>query len=166
MLVVERMCQSSLRQGPRLENEGHCDQLPEKSVVLMKYLVRFYEIMSQGDRYFLTASEGKELQDCAYKVNLLYSDLTKAAQELRLKQWGLQPKFHFFERLAWQGTFLNPRLFWTYMSEDFVGQVARMASGLRMLSGVRRCDVALKLILSYRFAWFLWMKMNHATFDH
>ena len=85
VLVVERICQSSLKEGPRLENEGPYDQLPEKRVVLMKYLVRFYEIMSQGDRYFLTAKEGKEFQDCAYKVDLLYSDLTKAAQELRLK---------------------------------------------------------------------------------
>ena len=59
------------------------------------------------------------------------------------------------EHSADQGKFLNPRFFWIYMSEDFVGKVARMGSGL--LKGTARAKVALKIIKSYRMARFFWM---------
>ena len=89
----------------------------------------------------------KRDQECVYKVSTFYSDLTKDAQDLKLKHFSQVPKFHLMEHLACQGKFLNPRFFWTYMSEDFVGKIARMGSGL--LRGTARPKVALKIIKSY-----------------
>ena len=67
------------------------------------------------------------------------------------------------EHLAYQGKLLNPRFFWTYMSEDFVGKIARMGSGL--LRGTARPKVALKIIKSYRMSWHFWMDKNNPSFD-
>ena len=89
----------------------------------------------------------KRDQECVYKVGTFYSDLTKDTQDLKLKHFSQVPKFHPMEHLAYQGKLLNPRFFWTYMSEDFVGKIARMGSGL--LRGTARPKVALKIIKSY-----------------
>ena len=36
-------------------------------------------------------------------------------------------KFHFVVHLAEQGRFMNPKKFWTYMMEDFVGLMIKIA---------------------------------------
>ena len=43
--------------------------------------------------------------------------------------WRLKPKFHMFQEMAEYPGFVlgNPRTFWNYMDEDFVGWVASMA---------------------------------------
>jgi hypothetical protein len=152
--VLARICEQ--REGASLEKgQGPYANLPQQRVFLMRNLARFYEICKQ-EGMFLSPSAAEELQDCAYKVGLFYSKLTLAAQELKLKQFSQVPKFHFMEHLAYQGKFLNPRMFWTYMSEDFVGKIARLGAGL--LKATARFNVPLKLTKSYRMAWFFWLR--------
>ena len=155
--VVARICEQSLREGPKLEAQGPYKDLPARRFWMMKSLARFYQICKE-EGTFLRPSAADELQECVYKVGTFYSQLTKDAQALKLKQWSQVPKFHFAEHLAAQGRFLNPKLFWTYMSEDFVGKVARL--GQALLKGTARHKVSLKVIKSYRMAWYFWMKRN------
>jgi hypothetical protein len=158
--VVLKICEQQLSQGTKLETyaEGPYADLPEQRVFLMRNLARFYDICKE-EGMFLSSGASTELQACAYKVGLFYSQLTKDAQELRARQFSQVPKFHFMEHLAAQGKFLNPRVFWTYMSEDFVGKVARLGKGV-LRGGTARSKVPLKLIKSYRMAWFFWMRRS------
>ena len=160
--VVARICEQKCREGPRLEREGPYKNLPEERWYMMKNLARFYSICKE-EGMFLSETAAEELQEVVYKCCVFYSKYTAAAQTLKLRQFSQVPKFHFLEHLASQGKFLNPKIFWTYMSEDFVGKVCRM--GLSMLAGTAREKVALKIILNYRMAWFFWLKHTTASFD-
>ena len=53
----------------------------------------------------------------------------EASKKKQGKAWRMKPKIHMFQELAeYQGFFLgNPRLFWNYMDEDFVGFIATLA---------------------------------------
>ena len=56
--------------------------------------------------------------------------------------------------LAEQAEFINPRAQWTYMSEDFVGRISRLAH--RLLDGTKMIQIGRKVVEKYRVAWFLW----------
>ena len=111
---------------------------------------------------FLSPEAAEELQECVYNSGIFYGELTKDAQAMKLKQWSQVPKFHLMEHLAVQGKYLNPRFFWTYMSEDFVGKVAKMGSAL--LRGTARHKVAYKVIKCYRMAWYFWINKSNPFF--
>ena len=52
--------------------------------------------------------------------------------------WLVVPKFHFWFHLAMFARFSNPRTYWTYQDEDFVGRVARIgASVVRGTGGLK-----------------------------
>ena len=155
--VVYELCKKRLSEGSRLEEEGPYQNLPERRCYLMKHLAKYYNIMREGG-LFLTQEEAKELKESVYKVNAFYSDLTKDAQKMHLKQFSQVPKFRFWEHLADQAKYLNPRSFWTYLSEDYVGKIAKMAS--KLLDGTDRQKLAFKLLSHYRFAWHFMMKAH------
>ena len=153
--VVLKVCEQKLQEGSRIEKEGPYAKLAEQRVFLLRNLARFYEICKE-EGMILSPAAADELASCTYLVCLFYSKLTKEAQDLKLKHFSQVPKFHFMEHLAAQGRYLNPRVFWTYMSEDFVGKVSKMGAGL--VKGTQRHNVPLKIIKSYRMAWFFWLR--------
>ena len=87
-------------------------------------LLDFYMIMSL-ETYDVQA--GKEA--CRNCVTL-YNALSKeAADDEASHRWRLTPKVHLFQELAeFQGpAHGNPRNFWTYADEDFVGWIVKIA---------------------------------------
>ena len=60
----------------------------------------------------------------------LYEALSVEAAALEIKAWPLKPKHHQFSHLAEEqsATLGNPRKFWEYCDEDFVGFAADTAS--------------------------------------
>ena len=104
---------------------------------------------------FLTDEQFKKLADAVENVQLFYGNLSKKAQQERKKLWSETPKLHFFWHLGQQGKFLNPKVFWTYMSEDFVGKISKLASSL--LNGLRVYLVSQKLAQQYRMALHFWL---------
>ena len=105
---------------------------------------------------FLTANEKSKLLHAVQDFQTCYGELCKIAQTERKKLWSETPKLHFFWHLGQQGRFLNPRVFWTYMSEDFVGKVSRLAHSL--LNANKTWKVPRKLAEKYRFAMHFWLK--------
>ena len=74
-----------------------------------------------------------------------------------LNQWSLEKgrnsfnivaKHHTFIHLLWGSRHLNPRLQWCFKSEDFVGQVSRVAHSISM--GVASARLSQKLAPKYR----------------
>ena len=74
-----------------------------------------------------------------------------------LNQWSLEKgrnsfnivaKHHTFIHLLWGSRHLNPNLQWCFKSEDFVGQVSRVARSISM--GVASARLSQKLAPKYR----------------
>ena len=65
------------------------------------------------------------------KFCTFYNALSKEAQDSHGNDlfWRIKPKFHMYQELAQYQTFVlgDPKLFWTYKDEDFVGWVAKLA---------------------------------------
>jgi len=57
-------------------------------------------------------------------------------------------KHHTFIHLVWGCKFLNPRMQWCFRSEDFVGQLSRLAHSISM--GVASSKLSLKIAIKYR----------------
>jgi len=60
---------------------------------------------------------------------LLYSSLNRLAQDQGIDLWRIKPKFHLMQELfEFQGTHKgNPRFFWCYRDESFVGLIGTIA---------------------------------------
>jgi hypothetical protein len=80
-----------------------------------------------------------------------YSFLSTEAREKGLKMWALKPKFHLFAHLGESQVLEvgNPRLFWAYADESFMGQLSRMA---RPRGGKQGAKATYNLLQKFR-AW-------------
>ena len=87
---------------------------------------------------------------------MFYSKLSGKAQKEKKKLWSEVFKFHHFWHLAQQARYQNPRKFWTYMSEDFVGKISKLAHSL--LHGTAPWKVPIKIAYKYRFAMHFWLR--------
>ena len=62
---------------------------------------------------------------------MMYKALSDESRRIRGTDiyWKIKPKLHMFQELAeYQSQVLgNPKLFWTYVDEDFVGWIATLA---------------------------------------
>ncbi len=87
---------------------------------LMDQLCNFYCLMGHDD------FDAKAAADCCRKCCLYYGALS---QEIGATGWRCKPKMHMWQEMAeFQTVSLgNPRDFWTYKDEDFVGFVAQLA---------------------------------------
>ena len=94
------------------------------TLVCVSRLLDFYMLMGM-DSY--NAEAGKEAcRVCVSMYRALWQEAIREGEEHR---WRLKPKAHMFQELAeYQGPILgNPRHFWTYADEDFVGWLAKLA---------------------------------------
>jgi hypothetical protein len=89
-----------------------------KKVGVAELLCRFYDILSEGDR-FLSNAQKDELSRLGALFLTLYGDLSKEAVTNGVRAWKLTPKFHAMIHICEQQAFLNPRFSWTYRDEDF-----------------------------------------------
>ena len=126
-------------------------------LLAIKNLQRYYEVVAGGGM-FLTEDEKGKLLQAVQDFQDAYGELCAIAQKERKMLWSETPKLHFFWHLAKQGQFLNPKIFWTYMSEDFVGKVSKL--GHSLLKGTKVWNVPRKLAEKYRFAMHFWLKRH------
>ena len=107
----------------------HAQQQSVHSLTVLKCissLLDFYMLVSLEVWQPLLAS--RACQQCVSFYKAL-SDEAKAPPISDDSLWRMKPKTHMFQELAeYQGFVLgNPRLFWNYMDEDFVGFIATIA---------------------------------------
>ena len=118
-------------------------------------LERYYKVLETPNQ-FLSDEEFKTLGKAVDRLLMFYSKLSGKAQKERKKLWSEVFKFHHFWHLAQQARYQNPRKFWTYMSEDFVGKISKLDHSL--LHGTAPWKVPIKIAYKYRFAMHFWLR--------
>jgi hypothetical protein len=108
------------------EERDSGSQMHRHRTIMIKSLVAFYDVM-ENNGYYIKAEDKVVFLDSLAQFQLHYQWLAKTSMELGQNLWSVVPKFHFFEHLAEQGTWENPRMFWVYTGEDFVGRLCRIA---------------------------------------
>jgi hypothetical protein len=74
-----------------------------------------------------TAEDGVKLIALVDSFLVNYEHLAETSWTERKKNWGQYPKFHHLWHWARQSQYMNPRKFWTYGAEDFVGEIVKIA---------------------------------------
>ena len=92
--------------------------------LMCKSLVMFYDLLEKNQYYI---QEQDQMLEIVRTFQLHYQWLAKNAMKNGQQLWSVVPKFHFFEHLVKQGAFENPKMFWVYTGEDFVGRLCRIA---------------------------------------
>ena len=78
---------------------------------------------------FLSAEAKVELPELGLSLCSLYTALAQESAMAGKKNWKSMPKLHLFQHMCeWQAPeFGNPRFWWVYADEDFVGQFIDVA---------------------------------------
>ena len=102
--------------------------LGDREKMLCKLLVRFYGLLNEEGR-FLSAEAKVELPELGLSLCSLYTALAQESAMAGKKNWKSMPKLHLFQHMCeWQAPgFGNPRFWWVYADEDFVGQFIDVA---------------------------------------
>lgn len=87
-------------------------------------LACFYDTVASAD-FFMTAAEAAEAFSCVQKCFQHYAWLQQEAKNPCLFQFS--PKFHWAYHLAQLCRYQNPKTFWTYRQESWVGSMANLA---------------------------------------
>ena len=89
---------------------------------IMEDLAAIYKLMFTQ----YTPTEARKL---SMQVAFWYSKLEQGAKANNIVAWKIQPKLHMMQELLEYQSFElgNPRGYWEYHDEDFVGQVAKIA---------------------------------------
>lgn len=92
--------------------------------IMTQALMDFYIILMNDLWYQPEAAD--QCQLCLE----LYKKLHLEARKNHVNMWAIKPKFHLFQELVQYQALEhgNPRGFWEYKDEDFVGWVAKMAT--------------------------------------
>ena len=95
--------------------------------LMMQGLARFYSaVESSAD--FPSVVEGAAIERSVEMFVLHYAHLARRSVDLGRTMYSMVNKHHFCIHLARQSQFLNPKKFWTYMAEDHVGVMIKVAS--------------------------------------
>ena len=103
---------------------GEHDRL---ATAVCQLLNRFYVIIgSESSR--LSDGTKAELQLLGNQVVVCYAKLARFSHDRHYRIWKMAPKLHLFEHLILQSCeFGNPAYWWTYLDEDLVGRLIRIA---------------------------------------
>lgn len=93
---------------------------------MLKALCRFYFAIDTHAHHLPPPAIG-ELAAAVRTFLHSYSALARRAVDAGQLRWNVVPKHHFVNHVVDFARFDNPRLYWTYSGEDFVGEVARVA---------------------------------------
>ena len=115
----------------------------------MKAIVNVYSWL---DRVDMTPSDDEADNLKMYVSTFLtqYSWPAQDAWSRRENVWSEVPKFHMLYHWMQQGAFMNPRYFWTYRSEDFVGKATTLA--MACTKGTSTLKLSLKLAKRFQYA--------------
>ena len=95
--------------------------------LMMQGLARFYSAVDSSPD-FPSASESDMMQNAVESCVVHYGHLARLSVDRGRMMYSMVNKHHFAVHLAQQATYLNPRRFWTYMFEDHVGVMIKIAS--------------------------------------
>lgn len=141
------------------EEMDNGSQMHQHRTAMCKSLVHFYMVLEINGHY-IKSQDLETLHDAVYKFQLHYQWLAKNALENGQLLWSVVPKFHFLEHLVQQAVFENPKLFWVYSGEDFVGRLCRIAHFV--LSGKATHDLTSFLVERYLIGFHI----RHTRLDH
>ena len=96
--------------------------------MLCRLLVRFYDLLRE-EGHFLSADAKLELPELGRSMVQLYNVFAAESAVAKTKMWKGLPKLHLFQHMCeWQAPeYGNPRFWWCYADEDFVGQFIDVA---------------------------------------
>ena len=114
----------------------------------LQHLVNFYGCM-EGHGVHLPSSAHQKLEASVHQCLLHYSWLARHAMNNGLHLWSVVPMFHMLFHLAQQARYTNPRCSWTYMSEDFMGIIVKLAGSCTTAGALK---VSLAVSQKYRLA--------------
>ena len=97
---------------------------------------------------FLTSAEHSELTVALGHFNGHYAWLNKWAEAQDRLLFNITIKFHMIVHLVASAQFLNPRYFWCFRGEDYVGKVSALAASVSM--GVGIIALSQKVVMKYR----------------
>lgn len=141
-----------------LERDNGC-QTHRHRTEMCKSLVCFYNVLESNGQY-IKEQDQSIIQGALANFQLHYQWLAKNALQHGQLLWSVVPKFHFFEHLVEQAAFENPKLFWVYSGEDFVGRLCRIAHFV--LPGKATHELTSFLVERYLIGFHL----RHTRLDH
>ena len=115
-----------------------------KAFVAINEFCKLFDVSPQvpGDNL------GDQAEKCVNTFLCEYKVLCDWASSKELKLFHMVPKFHMLWHLAKEFRFLNPNLVWTFKTEDYVGQVSRLAHSCCF--AVARPRVSVPMCKQYR----------------
>ena len=102
------------------------DQAGKHRYAMLCALSKFYQVVRSGGFHF-TREEAGSAKAAGTHFLVHYSWLAKQAMQSGRLVWNVTPKFHFFAHLCLYTEYENPRAFWVYSGESFVGFASRLA---------------------------------------
>ena len=108
------------------------------------------KLVSLYDRagIFLTSSQHNEALQLTSDFYDAYNWLQEWAVEEDRYLHHVVPKFHMFHHMVLNGKYLNPKVYWTFKAEDYVGKISKLAASVAF--GVKSTRLSLKVALKYR----------------
>ena len=121
-----------------LMESDYDDGTPERKwrTECLKYLSKYYEII-EGGGMFLTTAEYEALEKAVEKTLIFYGALASKAMTDSKYKWSTVNKHHFFFHLGRGARWINPRVQWCYMAEDFMRHISKVASAIMVGSNIR-----------------------------
>ena len=113
---------------------------------LLMCLDRFYTLISPQVHH-LPPVVAMEIEEIVERALVHYNFLSSEAANAGIIMWNVVPKHHMWQHMALISRFYNPRMYWVYADEDFVGRIANIAKSVVRGLGPRR--VGARLIERY-----------------
>ena len=108
-----------------------------------------------------TVAEGEAFETLCYEFLGHYQWLHNWAQGHDRPEYHITSKFHMFVHMSQNAKYLNPRFFWCFKAEDYVGRISTIAHSVSM--GVRSTLISIKLCSKYRFC--IHLRLDREVYD-
>ena len=124
----------------------------EVRILMLRSLCRFYDLIEKCPTV-PSRDEGLAIKESLTDFLNYYQWMADWAASNLHMLYGLTQKFHNVFHLAEQAQFLNPRNFWVYSQEDFIGRISVLAHSCTpgTSSSKVSTDVAEKLVVAMHF---------------
>jgi len=107
----------------------------------------FVTLMDEAGR-FLEPEVADRALELAIRFLGHYAWLNRWALQQERNVYHIVPKFHMFHHLAINARYLNPRVYWCFKGEDYVGRISTLAASVTM--GVSSILLSHKIAQKYR----------------
>ena len=134
-LIAENVCAASTL------------EIDHRIAACLKAMDRLVDILDESDM-FLTAEQHSELKAASVLFFGHYSWLRSWAETNERFLFHVTIKFHMLWHLIDDAKFLNPRFYWCFKGEDYVGKVSDLTASVAM--GVKSTRLTCKLCDKYR----------------